>query len=93
MSQQPQRTPAYRAKTIAELRSLSEEELIRAHDELATSISGVQVGVNYYREELARRTTEQQGKRIERLTWALVFLTLVLVVLTAVLVWPAVGGP
>jgi len=35
------------------------------------------VGIDYYLSELTRRVVERQGKRMERLTWAIFGLTLV----------------
>ncbi len=53
------------ARTHGELRALSDEELIRQHDELA---KGTLVGLNHYREELARREQNKQSRLILALT-------------------------
>jgi hypothetical protein len=65
------------AKTIAELRSLSDGELIKQHDKLAES---TQVGTGYYLAELERRQVERQGRQMLRLTWVVTALTIVNVV-------------
>ena len=65
------------SKTIADLRGLSEADLIAQHDALAHT---TQVGVRYYLDELNRRTVQRQGQRMERLTIVIGFLTLVNVV-------------
>jgi len=48
------------AKTIEELRALSDDDLITEHDELA---GNTVVGTDYYLNELVRRETERQGRR------------------------------
>lgn len=69
------------AKTLEELRSLSDEELVRRHDREA---EGTVVGVDYYLDELHRRDVERTNqivvdktKRITELTWMITGLTLV----------------
>lgn len=64
------------AKTIRELRLLDDETLIAQHDELLEQGSVV-VGVEYYLDEIRRRDVERQGKRMERLTWVILALTIV----------------
>ena len=66
-----------RAKTYAELRTLSDEELIRQHDMLATNTVS---GTGYYLDELRRRESDRQGKQMLRLTWVVTMLTVVNVV-------------
>ncbi len=87
MPQPTERTSAYLAKTLEELRQMSDEDLVRAHDQLIKGSGQVHVGINYYREEISRRESVNQGRRLERLTWAIVILTIVLVLLTGVLIW------
>ena len=65
------------AKSIAELRSLSDEELIRQHDSLAQTTG---VGISYYLEELHRRRIDRQNRRMEVLTVIIGILTLINVV-------------
>jgi hypothetical protein len=65
---------------------LSDEELIRCIDAMAHQNGGFIRGIGDYRHELARRGTERLNQRLERLTWVLVALTLVLVVMMF-LVW------
>jgi hypothetical protein len=72
----PERNSADWAKTISELRALSDDELIPQHDELIVGkFRAVAVGVDYYRDELARRTTERHGTRMFWLTVAATGLT------------------
>jgi hypothetical protein len=63
-----------RAKTIAELRSLSDEELVRQHDMLTATTTA---GTRYYLEELNRREVVRQGRLMVRLTWVITALTAV----------------
>jgi hypothetical protein len=74
-------TPEW-AKTISELRSLSDAELIAQHDELITGKfqTGDAVRTDYYRDELSRRAVERQGQRMTRLTAVIAVLTVVNVV-------------
>jgi hypothetical protein len=64
---------------LEDLRSLSDEELVRQHDEHITGEfrPGVAVRVDYYLEELQRREILRQGQRMERLTWVILALTVV----------------
>jgi hypothetical protein len=59
---------------IKDLRSISDEELIRLHDALAVNTS---VGVDYYLEELQRREQRRANEISERLSRRVVVLTLV----------------
>jgi hypothetical protein len=65
------------AKTIAELRSLSDDELIEQHDKLAAS---TQVGTRFYLAELERRQVDRQNRLMIGLTVAIFSLTVVNVV-------------
>ena len=49
----------------AELRSMSDEELVTLHDEIARF---TQVGLNFYRDELAKRQSEREMAVMRRLT-------------------------
>jgi len=87
------------AGSVAELRTLSDDDLIHLHDEQARHTV---VGVSYYLEELARRDAARQaealvdvsqrlerasaesGQRLERVTWVLVWLTVAIAALTLV---------
>lgn len=62
------------AKTISELRGLSDGDLIEQHDALANH---TQVGVDYYLSELNRRVANRQGRRMEQLTIVIGGLTLI----------------
>jgi hypothetical protein len=62
------------AKTISELRGLSDEQLIEQHDHLAENTV---VGISYYLSELERRQVERQGRLMLRLTWVVTVLTVI----------------
>jgi hypothetical protein len=79
----------------AELRAMSDEELVARLDDLAR---GTQVGTQVYLDELPRRETDRQTaamlgltNTIRRLTWVIAVLTVVLTVLTAVSLLVLVG--
>lgn len=76
------------AKSLGDLRDLSDEELIRQHDELAVGTGemtkSVEVGVNYYLQELSRREAARQTQAIAAMTSKMVRLTYVIAALTAV---------
>lgn len=77
------------AYTIAELRALSEADLVREHDRIAQTTV---LGLNYFRDELNRREQDKQTRIMVRLTWVITWLTaliLVLTVLSLVVVWRA----
>ena len=69
------------------LRSMTEEELIRSHD---SEVQNRAAHYNIYLDELRRRETLRQGERMEalttsinRLTWVITGATIIGVVLTA----------
>jgi hypothetical protein len=69
------------AKSYADLRARTDGDLIREHDQILTTGA---IGTEYYLNELARRTAErqtsalvEQTKKMVRLTWVIVGLTLV----------------
>lgn len=74
------------ARTFADLRATSDEDLVRQHDAHAQHTVA---GVNYYLDELARRDASSAGarieamtRRIEVLTWVIAGMTAVILVLT-----------
>jgi hypothetical protein len=67
--------PLY-AKNLRELRAMSDEEVIAAHDALLDMGSHV-VAPNYYARELARREQDRQTSTVVWLTWAITALTVV----------------
>ena len=85
------------APSLTELRSLSDEEIIRRHDDAAR---GTQTSVNYYLTELARRDQDTQTKamlsytkeirsltgQIRFLTWIMAFLTVGSVITNVIVV-------
>jgi hypothetical protein len=78
----PELERAARGTTFHDLRTLPEAELVARYDRLARSEEVMFfLGPEEYLNELTRRENERQGKRIERLTWALFLLTVVLVAL------------
>ena len=72
--------------SFSEFRTLPEAELERRFEALARSgEADFLFGPGDYLNELTRRETVRQNKRLERLTWALFLLTIVITVATAVL--------
>ena len=69
---------AYEALSWAELKELSNDELIRKHDKLAV----MTVRIEYYLEELRYRSHLSVSNRIEKLTWVITGLTVVVTVAT-----------
>jgi hypothetical protein len=65
------------AKTISELRELSDEQLVEEHDRTATNTV---VGISYYLDEIERRRIDRQQQQMLRLTWVVTVLTVVNVV-------------
>jgi hypothetical protein len=74
-----------RGTTLRQLRDLPDDELVRRYDFLMAEAMPFQLGPDGYLNELTRRETERQNRRLEWLTGALLFLTLVLLVATGVL--------
>jgi hypothetical protein len=84
----PELEQAARRTSFRELRSLPEPELVRRYDLLTQAEEFIYIrGPDDYLDELTRRETERQSRRLERLTWELVALTIVITVATLVLVW------
>jgi hypothetical protein len=70
-----------RARTYAQLKAMSKEDLIAVHDALTPRVSG---GVDYFRREIAYREQEEQTRemlrltrQVTRLTWFIAALTLI----------------
>lgn len=79
---------------LSKLRSLSDEELIREHDEYVTTHTGIYTDVRYYLDELARReSSAQQGamlgytKQIRCMTVIVTIATIVNVIIAAALLF------
>ena len=72
------------AQPLRDLRSLPDDELIRLHDAAAERTV---VGLNHYREELARRDQNRQTRSTNRLNWVMAALTFVTAVEAVVSVW------
>jgi hypothetical protein len=62
-------------KTIAQLRGMSDDDLVAAHDAIA-GLSGSYSTADDYRAELARREVNRQTSVMLRLTWSITVLTL-----------------
>ncbi len=77
------------AETLAELRQLPEDEIVRRHDAIAANTG---VGTNHYLQEIARRDAALQGDRIEKLTATMARLTWVITILTAINVVAALAA-
>ena len=67
------------AETVAELRAMSENELIKNHDAHARS---VQVGTNHYLRELHRRDQMHLSKQMLRYTRSMTWMTVIITVAT-----------
>jgi uncharacterized membrane protein len=74
---------------VEHLRSISEEELMRRHNE---EMQHRAEHYNVYLDELTRRETVRQGERMEALTTSLKRLTWWIVVLTVIIVIATVVG-
>lgn len=70
------------SETIKDLRALTIEQLIEAHDQVALHTT---VGVTYYLDELSRRENERRTRTIEGLTWAIFAFTAVVAGATVLL--------
>jgi hypothetical protein len=66
---------------LKELRTMSDEQLITEHDDLA---SRTQVGLNYYLDELNRRAQNRQTETMLLYTRRMLWLTVVVAILTSV---------
>jgi len=77
------------AKKLATLRTMTDADLIAAHDKLSESTV---VGIDYFLEELYRRELERSGKRMLYCTYAITAMTVVTTVATVVSVWLLVRG-
>jgi hypothetical protein len=53
------------AHALSYLRAISDDELIKAHDHLASNTS---IGLGYYQEELVRRENTRQTERMSKMT-------------------------
>jgi hypothetical protein len=69
------------SRSYRDLLSLTDDELITAHDEIAPSTS---VGVNYYLDELRRREQARSNQLIIRLTFANAALAALAVVISMI---------
>jgi hypothetical protein len=70
------------AYKIAELRAMSDDELVAFHDKEAPSATA---NINYFLGELDRREIRRRTDTMVRLTWAIFALTVVVAVSTVVL--------
>ena len=76
------------AESLAELRALPDDELVRRYDNQA---SGTLVGLNYWMDELNRRYHERQTDAMLRFTRGVTHMTAVITIATLVNVGIAVG--
>lgn len=74
---------------VEDLRSMSDEELVRAHDQEMWNRAP---HYNIYLNELARRAAEDQGQRMEDLTRSIKWLTWVVTVATIIGVALTIGN-
>jgi hypothetical protein len=69
------------AESIAELKKLTDEEIIRKHDEIARHTA---VGTSHYLQELRDRENSKLAGSVERLTHKIFLLTVLMAVATFV---------
>jgi len=69
------------AESIEKLRKMTEDELIKKHDEVARSIV---VGTKHYLDELARRDQERYAKSIRLYTRWITIMTFVMMIATVI---------
>lgn len=69
------------SESLRELRLLSDDELIKRHDEHAQH---TQVGINHYLAELSRRDLDRQTQAMLRYTWWITIMTGVMLLLTLI---------
>ena len=69
------------ARSLADLRALSEDELISQHDEQAKNTV---VGIQYYLDELRYREQSRVAANVENFTRCILWLTVVVVIATVV---------
>jgi hypothetical protein len=62
------------ARTYAELRACSVDDLKDGYDRIAPNVVE---SLSFFRDEILRREVEAQTSTIRRLTWAISFMTLV----------------
>jgi len=78
--------------SLQQLRSLSDDELVRRHDVLMNPDIGIGfLGPDDYLAELNRRAADRQTTWLVRLTWVIAALTVVLVALE-LLPWISSAG-
>ena len=76
-------------QTLAELRAMSEDELVRSYDKAATHTSP---GLNFWYQELSRRDSQAVADRMQGYAYSMLKLTRVILVLTLVNVVAALGA-
>ncbi len=69
------------AKSLNELKSLSDEDLIRLHDDAANNTI---VGINYFLEELRSREAAKINSQVAKLTFWIFWLTLIVTIATLI---------
>jgi len=72
---------ALMSETLAELRGLPDDEIIKRHDRIATSTT---VSVCYYLEELARRDQDSHTRVMLRYTKWIMLMTVIMTISTVV---------
>ncbi|WP_282006871.1 hypothetical protein [Propioniciclava sinopodophylli] len=78
-----------RARSIAELRRATDDELIREHD--ADAVHTV-VGTDYYMQELFRRSSERASERAQQLSERIYQLSIVTTVVSVLALIVAVAA-
>ena len=69
------------ADTYAEISRLSKEDLIALYDQKAQS---TQVGLEFVKQEIWRRDSDRLNRNIERMTYRIHWLTIIMTILTVI---------
>ncbi|MBS4032636.1 MAG: hypothetical protein KGZ63_14640 [Clostridiales bacterium] len=77
------------SRKLKELRELTDEQIVEMYDEVSSHTS---VGLDYYAEELNRRSNEKTNKIIEKCTIWITIMTAVILIATIANVIIALGN-
>ena len=69
------------SESVAELKKLSDEELVERHDKQAQH---TQVGIKFYLDELRGRENARLSRSVEKMTRAILWLTVIIGIATLV---------
>ena len=72
------------AKRYADLQAMKRDDLVSAHDELLGGTTAVEIGVNYYLQQIARLDATEQTDTMLEYTRQIRTLTIVMAVCTVI---------